>query len=370
MKSRVGASISPLFNGQHKSSIFKAISVIPKFTLFNCDGHSNSLQLQGIESLKRSVHSSADEDDEFSELGPPVAQGVSTMLKLVTEKPEPFRKTDLARKVFPGRSLPGESSLSLRDIFSNMGRPSPTPQIKLENHNDVSGFSVNSNSASNFKNSRSITIENIPSIVDLSQLIEAISIFGKISSVSMRTVPNEFDCCDVLFESAESSSRAISKGRITVRRFQLPIRPLHVPETVTIRIKNISSETTDPAIHSMCTSIGSLEGLARAKKDAVDAFYRVKDDLGSQSILKKLNDTVIDDCQWSAHLLPRDFTPVVMTNNEDAKYKLGLQISSDLAELRRDIYMKKNYSEDLEWLHLAIVHLESGPTGSNTSLID
>ncbi|KAA8549104.1 hypothetical protein F0562_000788 [Nyssa sinensis] len=392
MKSRLGASISPLVNGQHRSSIFKTISVIPKFTLFNCDGHSNSLQLQGIESLKRSIHNSADEDDEFSELGPPSSQGLSTMLKLATEKPEHFRKSGIAKKVVSGRSLPRESILSLRNVFLNESRLSRAPHLKLENHSDVSGFTVNSKSACNFKHSRSITIEkipsavdlsqlieaisksacnfkhsrsitieNIPSAVDLSQLIEAISVFGKISSASIRTVPNERDCCDVSFENVESSRRAVSVGVIRVGSFLLLIHPVHVPETVTIRIKNINSETTDPAIHSMCTSIGLLGGLARAKEDVVDAIYRVNDDLDSRSILKKLNETVVDDCQWSAHVLPKETTPVAKTNNGDARCKLGLQINSHLAELKKEIYMKKIYCEDLEDLHQAIVHLEDHP---------
>lgn len=38
------------------------------------------------------------------------------------------------------------------------------------------------------------------SVVSLSQLIEAVSSFGKIYCASMRNVPNGLDCCDVIFE--------------------------------------------------------------------------------------------------------------------------------------------------------------------------
>lgn len=69
--------------------------------------------------------------------------------------------------------------------------------------------------------------------------------------------------------------------------FLLPICPLDVSETVAIKIKNISFETADAAIHSACMSFGSLEGLARTKEDTVDAIYNVKNVLESQSILQK-----------------------------------------------------------------------------------
>ncbi|XP_059659385.1 uncharacterized protein LOC132306147 [Cornus florida] len=371
MKSRLGASISPLFTAQRKRSSFKSISSIPKFTLFNVDAYSNSLQLQGNESLKRSVHSSVylskKEDDEFSELGPPVAHGAKGLLKLVTEKPETFRKSDPARKLASGRSLNGKSSTSWEDILASKIRPSPAP---CSSHDDVSSYPNKNKSASNLKGSRSITVQNVPSLIKLSHLIEAISIFGKISSASMRSVPNELDCCDVEFECVESSRRAASVGGITVKSFQLPIHAHLDAETVTIRIKNISSETTVPAIHSKCVSIGSLEGLSRAKNDAVDAFYSVQHELESQSILKKLNGTVINDCRWSANLLPSESSPLVMTDSEDAKCDIGLQISTRLAELKEEICMKKIYFEDLESLHAAIMHLEDHHAVSDTSSID
>lgn len=46
--------------------------------------------LQGFKSLQRWLHSSSSEEDDFSELGPAVTQGVGTLLKLSTEKREPF----------------------------------------------------------------------------------------------------------------------------------------------------------------------------------------------------------------------------------------------------------------------------------------
>lgn len=49
-----------------------------------------SLPVQGINSQKQFLHSSASDEDDFSELGSPVVQGAGKMLKLVTQKPEPY----------------------------------------------------------------------------------------------------------------------------------------------------------------------------------------------------------------------------------------------------------------------------------------
>ncbi|CAL5357721.1 unnamed protein product [Camellia sinensis] len=400
MRSRLGASLSPLFTGYsftphlnflksklsssssslwssftglQRRHISKAISAKPWLTFLNTDGHSNRLphnrtlarlQLQGIESLKRSLHSFVDDDDDdFSELGPATAQRATKQLKLMTEK---------------------------RELYGV--KTSPSVPRKLQNQNYDSRYAVNTKNASHLPNSSSITIEDVPSIVKLSQLIGAISIFGEISRASMRTLPNGLHCCDVEFQSRR---RAVSAGGITVKSFHLPIHPPHPLETVTIRIKNISNETADAAIHSICMSFGSLEGLARTEEDAVDALYSVKDNLDLQSILKNfataslytfpyvgqlytfggncleprlyrlkahlLPSPPLGDRRWSASLLSRDCTPVAMSNNEDSKHKLGLQISSHLKKLKRSLSMKKIDVEDLESLHLAILHLEETP---------
>ncbi|KAL6978334.1 hypothetical protein U1Q18_020004 [Sarracenia purpurea var. burkii] len=111
MKSRLGAVVSPLIIGQHRRSISKAISANPRSTSFNADGRANrvlhigtlaNLQLQESESLKRSLHSSVDNEDEFSELGAPVRWGAGKLLNLVTEKPGPYRVgTQCDSLIFP-----------------------------------------------------------------------------------------------------------------------------------------------------------------------------------------------------------------------------------------------------------------------------
>ena len=216
-------------------------------------------------------------------------------------------------------SLRSEVSPSLKDNSSKLGKSYLTLRLKLDNLDNVSS-NPNSVDASNFKGSSSVSIEKIPSSVKLSQLKEALSVFGKISKASMRSKIKKDDCCNIQFEvrilivfyfgcpslfspffwcgclisiwftcfkSVESFEKAISVGVITVKNHILPIRPLLVEDTVTFRISNISSETADSTIYSMCMLYGTLEGLVRTKKGEVDALFGVKDNSDSQRILKK-----------------------------------------------------------------------------------
>lgn len=222
---------------------------------------------------------------------------------------------------------------------------------------------ANPTSRISIRNPTSIAIEDVPSTINISQLEEELSTFGMISKASMSRKPNELGCCYVEFKRVKAYKRAITVGWIRVKGFDMSIRPLHVQETVTIRISNISSETADSAIHSMCMSYGPLVGLVRTKEGGVDALFGVEDNSETQSILKKLNYTIMDTCKWTAHLHPRDsISSVVMTNNDDTWCNLRTQICSQLAEVKWQVSMKKVYMEDLEYLQHALIHLEPHPT--------
>ncbi|XWS31800.1 hypothetical protein CRYUN_Cryun23aG0107200 [Craigia yunnanensis] len=143
----------------------------------------------------------------------------------------------------------------------------------------------------------------------------------------------------MIFQSVESSRTALSVGKITVKNFDLPLSPLHLSETVTIRISNINSETADSAIHSTCTLCGPLEGLT--------------------SPIVRLNSTVIDVSKWSAQLQNSESPSMTMIKNGNDD--LGLKISGPLAELKREIYLKMICAEDLEYLHHSVLHLENHP---------
>ena len=229
-----------------------------------------------------------------------------------------MQKNEHARRSSSGKSLRSEASPSLKDNSTKLVNSSLALRLKLDNLDNVSSNPNNVN-ASNFNSSSSISVEKIPSSVKLSQLKEALSTFGKISMASMRSKPKKCGCCYIQFEvlfffffffvhpsspsffwrgcliskwiscfkSAESCERAISAGVIAINSYILPIHPLLVEDNVTFSISNISSETADSTIHSICMSYGPLEGLVRTKKGVVDALFGVKNNSDLQSILEK-----------------------------------------------------------------------------------
>ncbi|XP_017238301.1 uncharacterized protein LOC108211260 isoform X2 [Daucus carota subsp. sativus] len=331
------------------------------------------------------MHSSLASEDDFSDLGPPVIQGVNTRLKLATEKPEFFRQSkDDSRnstaskqdmKIIPrARDLlmsmdklsrtsakieksentrpKTEKAENARLIVEKANGTHPTTK-KPKNYSDVTS---NNKCHSSIKNSSSISIENVPSAVNMSELLESLSTFGKVSSSSMENVASGLDRCFVKYENEESSSRAISAGNITIGSFDLPIRPLPVPESVTIRINDIGNNTSYTAVHSICKTIGELVGVVKATENSVDALFSLKDYSETQNILAKLNDKIVDNCKWSAHLLLNTSSPEEVSKNE--RIQLGLQVSNQLKMLKTEMSTRKVYAEDLEYMHMAIMHLE------------
>lgn len=226
-----------------------------------------------------------------------------------------MQKNEHARRSSSGMPLRSEVSPSLKNNSTKLVNSSLALRLKLDKLDNVSSNRNNVN-ASNFNSSSSISVEKIPSSVNCSLLKEALSTFGKISKASMRSKPKKHGCCYIQFEvifflfvhpsspsffccgylirmwiscfkSAESCKRAISAGGIAVDSYILPIHPLLVEDNVTFSISNISSETADSTIHSICMSYGPLEGLVRTKKGVVDALFGVKNNSDLQSILEK-----------------------------------------------------------------------------------
>ncbi|OMO63954.1 Thioredoxin [Corchorus capsularis] len=238
---------------------------------------------------------------------------------LQTEKRDPLRIGGTKKK---NQGSPCKDSCpNKKDVSPKLGNS--TTSRDLENNNDKS---------SNFRTSSSVTIKNVPSIIDLPQLEEAISVFGKVSKAFKRSVPNGLDCCDIEFKTIKSCKTALSSGCLTIKNFNLAICPLHSSETVTIRISNISSATAYSAIHSTCASCGPLEGLVRTKEDVVVALFSVKGEEDTKSIIKRLNSTVMDESNWSADLHHSEAPIVEMTDNADPEDDLGLKISEPFAD--------------------------------------
>ncbi|KAI5599177.1 hypothetical protein BDE02_02G181100 [Populus trichocarpa] len=394
MKSRFRATLLPLFTaGEYGLNPLTKSSTL----LDRCFAARPfaSFQLERIESLTRSTHSCAGEEDDFSELGLPVEQSVGTFPMLMTEKPETFKKqrsistkkpsslppesieklTGTASKqnncasknsvsTKKASSLPSESIRNLVNTFSKQNNCASTPHLKPENNTDASCSKLAKKNASNFKSSTSVTIENVPSLLHLRRLKEAVSTYGKISNASMRAVPNGLDCCDIEFESVESRNRAVSVGRITLENFNLPILPLHVLHIVSLRISNVSSETDDSLIRSLCMSCGPLEGMVR-DKDIVDASFSIRGKSDTEKIQKRLNQTIVDACKWSACLQTVMPTAVVTNNDNNAELHLGLEVSGKIHELKSQISLTQVLAEDLEYLYHALLHLPSHPSTGN-----
>lgn len=394
MKSKFRATLLPLFTaGEYGLNPLTKSSTL----LDRCFAARPfaSFQLERIEGLTRSTHSCADEEDDFSELGLPVERSVGTFPMLMTEKPETFKRSISTKKASSlppesiekltgtaskhnncaskkqksvstkkASSLPSESIRKLVNTLSKQNNCASTPHLKPENITDSSCSNLAKKNASNFKSSTSVTIENVPSLIHLCRLKEAVSTFGKISNASMRAVPNGLDCCDIEFESVESRNRAVSVGRITLENFNLPILPLHVLHLVSIRISNVSSETDDSLIRSLCMSCGPLEGMVR-DKGIVDTSFSIRDKSDTEKIQKRLNQTIVDACKWSACLQTVMPTSPVTNNENDAELHLGLEVSGKIHELKSQISLTQVLAEDLEYLYHALLHLQSHPSTGN-----
>ncbi|XP_050141318.1 uncharacterized protein LOC126617328 [Malus sylvestris] len=143
-------------------------------------------------------------------------------------------------------------------------------------------------------------------------------------------------------------------------------RPSLMPLESSMRLKDDSSKLVSMiqksrfGLGGCCTSCGGLEGLVRTKEDAVDALFSVKDNAGIKRIIKRLNQTIVNGHKWSAGLHGRDSSPEAMSKQSNANYDLRLEISRQLAAVRREVTRKTLCLQDLECLHNALLHLEGG----------
>ncbi|KAH6823876.1 hypothetical protein C2S53_013572 [Perilla frutescens var. hirtella] len=202
----------------------------------------------------------------------------------------------------------------------------------------------------------SISIKNIPSEIDLPELIKAISEFGKVSGASFVTTSNKLKCCHIEFEDAVSSRGAILAGKVEVGSHVFLVNALE--DLVTVRIKNINKDTTDSAIHSICKSAGELVGLARTGNDGVDAFFNVRNYTSHLDIVKRLNNTVLDLSHWSACVLTSISNSSEVPSEKDARYKLHSQIFYHFSKLKTELHLKQVYLSDLEYLNACIRHMQ------------
>lgn len=78
-------------------------------------------------------------------------------------------------------------------------------------------------------------------------------------------------------------------------------------------------------------------------------------------VIFRLNSTVVDESKWSAHLQQSESQSMAMTENGNAEGDLGFKIGGHLADLEREVLVKKICVEDLQLLHHCVLHLENHP---------
>ncbi|KAL3648094.1 hypothetical protein CASFOL_009062 [Castilleja foliolosa] len=330
-------------------------------------------QAQVFEDSNRHVHSSAIEDDNFSELGPEVSEYSAKQIKLVTEKPDyVVKKKNQSRRELDGRPTSSRTRPSVKAIIATMAGNAPTSDHKLAGHTGASTSSTGDDAKkiADVESPRSVIVKNIVPDVGLSVLVESISVYGKVSGASFLAASNGLRSCKIEFEDVDSSTRAISARKIAVGTQEFPVHSLDDVEIVAVRIENINEETTEYAIHSRCKAVGEFVGLARTSNDVVEAFYTVRHDTNHLNIIKKLNNTVIDSNKWSANVLTRK-PPISnsskASSDDEARYKLKTEIYDHFTELRKQFAMKRMHMEDLETLSLGIMHIEDFPTAVDSS---
>lgn len=345
MKPRLPASVSALMAGEC-IGICKAISgLLPESQTFNGFGRScTSFQFQRFKSSKGLLFDVHNDDNDFSDLGPPVERAFG-QLKLVTEKRDPFLKLDNGRKVAPRNS----HRKSMQQVMGKISTLDEPHQSEFGS-DDASGSAYTTSDTASMDGRRSISVRNVPSKVGLSQLVEAVSVFGELCAASVRHLPGLLSCWDLQFE------------------------PSRISMVVTIRIEGISKDASFCKINLICKQVGMIEGLAWVSKDSIDALFAVENDTELELILKKLNGTIVGGRSLSASLLHRSSSSPSISENEDARCKTALQISNYLTELKMQPRGKKvDWKElhvhmaDLQMLHEGIMHLEDLPSIVDTS---
>ncbi|PKI50591.1 hypothetical protein CRG98_029031 [Punica granatum] len=272
MTSRLRVTVSPLLTSiAGERGVISLKSKLPLLNRYAANSSCIGGALGGdsspfeVEGLRQSLHESAGEDDDFSELGPPVKQGAGKRktLRLKTEKVD----------------------------FVKHGRKSSAGASSTVNVNPAK--KVPSKSGKPFSNG-------------YNKLEEIRSVFRGISNGSKRRGLDDADQPDIEYEKPVRPPAVEEK---TVDDSHSSIHTRCSSETATIRISNICAETSDAALHVICSSCGPLLRIIRIGESAADAVFSIKDEADTPRILERLNYTIMDDCNWSAALESEEYAP-------------------------------------------------------------
>ncbi|XP_023638468.1 uncharacterized protein LOC17886701 [Capsella rubella] len=366
---RIRASLKPLFHGRYSSllSRYCEIAAISKRILQDrfSDGNLNlsSLRLPGtgnglgIKLLNREFQSSPQcsdssesdvgvrthafalfshlEDDFFSELGS-VEKDLNrnVIVKMLTEKPEPLQaeKPELSQKTKSKKKKKMKKKKSTKKENEQASDSVSKPMLLTEKP-EVS-WKINGK-----RETETHASSPVRDVADLNVS------FSKPTMPSSPIQDHKSKSQNIINPSSEPKKETRSKGSASSN---------HPSSVVVIRIGNLNSKTADSMIHSMCLSVGPLEGLARVKEDTVDVSYRVKNLNEADSILEELKDTAVDNSQWTAKIVPPEA-------EETSKGEMGLRITNCYKELDKQLLMQHILGKDLQILLHSVMHLENHP---------
>ncbi|KAJ0980608.1 hypothetical protein J5N97_008863 [Dioscorea zingiberensis] len=332
-----------------------------------------------VKNMKTSPPISVGNDDDFAELGQPLPSQTNSNDILAQQKHEDIEPSGLSIQNDCIQSMgkshqPHLSGIAGKLRFSlNQENCSQDIHFHQEDHDTVTKnnrkaeklLNCSSEDFSSDASSMSVSFNQVPSNISLLNLRKAISAYGKIMSASMRTGHDGCTSYHVTFESIEAKERALAAKWIMVGNYRLPVCSLNAPEYIIIRISNISTETTEPSIYSMCMSCGSLAGLSRTKEGAAEVVFKVRDKVVTKGIVDCLSKISADGCRWSAELLPDSAQN--STINAASSRQIGSQINYLFGGFRKQFNMQRIYLEDLEDLHHAILHLRNRPDTPNSA---
>ncbi|CAH8359994.1 unnamed protein product [Eruca vesicaria subsp. sativa] len=334
---RVRGSLKPLLNGRLSSYLSRNCEIVANSRRVlldrfkDGDGTLTSLRLQCYSSGSDvGVKAQATMDDLFSELGSVKEdRDLNVVMEILTKMPESFQveKPQLSQKT-KGKKKVNKKKTKQEQVSD------PVSKLKLLTEKPEASWNTNGKSktdtrasspAKNVTDSSSNTTESSSPIPD-----------------------SESKAPSIISPSSKAKNKTSSNGSPTSDT------PSNHPSSVlVIRISNLNSKTADSKIHSRCSSIGSLEGLARVNEDSVEVSFRARSMNEAKSILEKLNKATVDHSQWTAEIVPE--------SEESSKDQIGMSISSSFEDVKKQLIMRQILVKDLEVLMHSIVHLENHP---------
>lgn len=103
-------------------------------------------------------------------------------------------------------SSPLSSESNANDLLGATSKDSTASSTKLPSSVHAPTSTDDTKKVSEVEYPLSVTIQNIPHKVGLPELIEAISVFGKVSGASFVTKADKYRCCNIEFEVNIASS--------------------------------------------------------------------------------------------------------------------------------------------------------------------